>query len=264
MGLSRREGLVFVMFNWRGLQTVTFIRCTATFSLGARPDAHHLSRSTSPAFASRDSAPTTSRSASTLSFDAPRRTRRPDVSDLALDPFVEDVLPSSTFSIIRLPQDLRAFLLFPFCIRRPITFAFDPKARFPRSLPPRVSGRPCDGSMTPPPPLSPLDSRSRRYYIYLVVATSLHRIEVCESAREEFSPAFLPLLRPQAGVCLESRSRSRFSLSSSSPSRPHHRLDLFTTSLHRVPQRRLSLSRRLRRLRPSTPLQISLDLFISP
>src|SRR5882757_1061304 len=87
-------------------------------------------------------------------------------------PFSEDVLPSSMFSIVLLLHD-RCTLRFPFCIQRPITFAFDPKARFPRSLPPRVSGRSCDGSMTPPPPLSPLDSRSRRYYIYLVVATSL-------------------------------------------------------------------------------------------
>ena len=68
-------------------------------------------------------------------------------------PFSEDVLPSSMFSIVLLLRD-RCTLRFPFCIQRPITFAFDPKARFPRSLPPRVSGRSCDGSMTQPPPLS--------------------------------------------------------------------------------------------------------------
>src|SRR5882757_10448387 len=107
----------------------TSIRCIATFSLGARPDVHHLSRSTSPAFASRDSAPTTSRSASTLSFDAPRRTRRPDVIDLTPDPFPRTFFPH---------QCSLSFYCFAIVVPYASPSAFNVRSLSP-SIPRRVS-----------------------------------------------------------------------------------------------------------------------------
>jgi len=80
--------------------------------------------------------PRTSRSALTLSFDAPRRTVAQCLQSHSR-PFFEDVLPSSTFShhsIASRSSCLPSFPLLTF--GRPITFRFD--------LPRRCQGRHCD------------------------------------------------------------------------------------------------------------------------